>query len=176
MRKEIPGFEGRYSVDENGSVLNIKRNRLASIKFSKNTGYYGVSLTNSEGVRKFPSIHRLVALTFIPNPENKREVNHKDGDKSNNHISNLEWATPSENIRHAYRSGLMVGQRGEVMHSACLSNAQVLEIFKSSLSNRELATLYNVDYFVIYQIKKGINWSSITGMANPKKINKLGFS
>lgn len=172
MRKEIPGFEGRYSIDENGVVMNMFRsNRICAVKLSKRTGYYGTSLTMSSGIRVYPSIHRLVALTFIPNPKNKPEVNHLDGDKSNNHISNLVWATAKENINHAYSTGLMNGIGGEKCHKATISNETVLEIFNSPLSNRELATLYNLDYFLVYQIKAGINWSSVTGKYGKK--NKI---
>jgi hypothetical protein len=69
------------------------------------TGYPRVNLRGYEGSKKH-FIHRLVAEAFIPNPENKREVNHKDGDKANNQVTNLEWCTPSENMKHAYSSRL----------------------------------------------------------------------
>ena len=69
-------------------------------------------------------VHRMVAECYIPNPEGKPEVNHKDGDKSNNHISNLEWVTKSENNRHAYRSGLknMKLKRKDIELAAYLRN------------------------------------------------------
>ncbi len=73
-----------------------------------NTGYLRVELW-SEGFGKKHSVHRLVALAFVPNPEGKPQVNHKDGDKQNNRFENLEWVTQSENQLHAYETGLQRG-------------------------------------------------------------------
>lgn len=71
----------------------------------KGVGYYLVTLVH-ERIRKNKHIHRLLATHFIPNPENKAHVNHKDGNKQNNALSNLEWNTPKENAQHAVRIGL----------------------------------------------------------------------
>lgn len=64
------------------------------------------------GKKKVMKIHRLVAELFVPNPDNKREVNHKDGNKRNNNADNLEWCTRSENLKHAYRTGLRKSRKG----------------------------------------------------------------
>lgn len=111
----IDGYEGVYGVTENGDVWSYpKKNHLgASVhggkwirKYISNSGYYQCAL-QKKGYKKFyPLIHRLVARALIPNPENKRVVNHKDGNKLNNHVSNLEWATDKENSRHAWETGL----------------------------------------------------------------------
>ena len=101
--KKIDNYDN-YMISNLGNIKNIKRNKLLSP--SKNTwGYLGV-LLHKNGDKKRYQMHRLVANAFIPNLENKKEVNHKDGNKLNNHVDNLEWVTRSENMIHAYQMGL----------------------------------------------------------------------
>lgn len=104
--KDIDGFPG-YQVSNKGKVRNIKNGNVLKSCFDKSNGYMVVNLydINTSSIRK-KFIHRLVAQSFIPNPENKRTVNHIDCDKTNNDISNLEWATDSENMKHAFSNGL----------------------------------------------------------------------
>lgn len=107
--KDILEFKGQYQVSNLGNVRSLIRNKiLKPAKISNNrinsTGYYVVNLKG-----KLYYIHRLVAETFIPNPNKLPQVNHIDGNKLNNCIDNLEWCTNSENIKHAYRTGLMKG-------------------------------------------------------------------
>ena len=107
--KVIEGTDGRYEVSNTGKVRSINYNKSGKVqelrqKIDKD-GYCIVTL-HIEGKQKYPSVHRLVAIAFIPNPDNLPQVNHKDTNKKNNHISNLEWCTCSENIKHAFDSGL----------------------------------------------------------------------
>lgn len=103
QHKPIKGFE-HYTISSNGEVNNGRKDLKT---FTNNGGYKCLKLTNSEGKKHF-TLHRLVALHFIPNPENKPEVNHIDGNKANNSVSNLEWNTSSENKQHGIALGLIV--------------------------------------------------------------------
>ncbi|KKN63257.1 hypothetical protein LCGC14_0503750 [marine sediment metagenome] len=113
--KDIVGYVGSYQISSLGRVRSLKRRVKCSkrgnlrINYERimkpiliNTGYFTICLNNGE-VPRYPLISRLVAIHFIPNPEKKRTVNHKNGIKTNNRVENLEWMTDSENIKHSYR-------------------------------------------------------------------------
>ena len=103
--RDIKNYEGIYEVSNLGRIKSISRNGTIKenriLKPNKVMGYSQVGL-QKYGTRKYKKIHRLVAEAFIPNPENKKEVNHKDGNKANNCVDNLEWVTTSENQLHSY--------------------------------------------------------------------------
>lgn len=97
MWREIPGHPG-YQVSDAGQIKNAKRNRALKGSMLPN-GYVGVYL----GVGRCHLAHRLVAAAFIANPDDKPQVNHKNGQRADNRVENLEWVTCSENHRHSYR-------------------------------------------------------------------------
>lgn len=119
--KQIVGFEGLYEVSNNGKIKslgngkstnsNTKKERFLTIKVTTN-GYTKVKLSKNSK-RFYFSVHRLVALNFIENPSNKREVNHIDGNKLNNCVDNLEWITSSDNQKHAFGLGLQKSIKGK---------------------------------------------------------------
>lgn len=115
-----------YGITRDGRVYSYITNRFLKTPCNK-AGYSEVNLY-LQRVPHLKTIHRLVAETFLPNPFNKREVNHKNGIKTDNRIENLEWVTPSENIRHALETGLNTCNMKVVM---CSPNGEVIRIFRS---------------------------------------------
>lgn len=100
-RKEVKGYDYPYKVSNMGNVYSYRLNR--NMKLQDSTwGYYRVSLVKN-GKKQCVCVHKLVAEAFIPNPENKEQVNHKNGDRKDNRVENLEWVTRSENVLHRYR-------------------------------------------------------------------------
>lgn len=103
--KPVPGYEEYYEVSNIGRVKKIKGANAGRIFIGAFDDYMFTTLTKDKKA-KFFYIHRLVAMAFLPNPENKRTVNHINGIKTDNRVENLEWATNSENLQHAWDTGL----------------------------------------------------------------------
>lgn len=104
---DLPGYEAykNYAIRSNGEVVNKITGRVLSQPICRSTGYRMVCLWGNNS-RRTCCVHRLLALAFIDNPTFERDVNHKDGNKTNNRLDNLEWVSHRENIVHAIRNGL----------------------------------------------------------------------
>ena len=157
--KPVYGYEGFYEVSTEGRVRSLPRattnGGILKPIYSKD-GYASVHLSR-EGHDKIKRINRLVAEAFIPNPENKPEVNHLNGIRDDNRLCNLEWATTSENNLHACRVlGRDHWSRGKKLpyKPRKLTWEQVHAILNDTRSNREIAREYGVSHGTIGNIKK----------------------
>ena len=155
----IIGFEN-YSIAKDGKVFNADRD-FTELKSTKDTkGYLRISLSKKSKKTTF-KVHRLVAQHFIPNPQNKPQVNHINGIKDDNRVENLEWATAHENNKHAYNTGL----NSKPAAVKKLNEQQVLEIrakFKKKIVTREmLAKEYNVTPYCIKDVILRKSWKNI---------------
>lgn len=135
----IAGFEG-YFVKQNGDVVSERRPNIGLYTLTardKGDGYKMVGLMK-DGKNCAKAVHRIVAETFLPNPNGLRDVNHIDGNKSNNQLSNLEWCTHKQNMEHARKMGLLVSplQKGENIIKPKLSLSQVTRIRKLSTAGK----------------------------------------
>lgn len=115
--RDIKGYEGLYQISNLGRVKSMHGRRPRILKpgmmgtgYREGTGYLFVILCKN-GVPKKRKVHRLVATAFIPNTCHEPQVNHKDGNKLNNRVDNLEWCSATHNICHAYRTGLNSGMK-----------------------------------------------------------------
>jgi len=159
--KPIEGYES-YLVSENGDVWSTKRGRFLTKSYNK--GYEKI-IIKVDGVYHNKLVHRLVGLAFIPNPENKPQINHKDGNKSNNHVSNLEWCTQSENNKHAFENGLMA------ITDKCIANQ------KESVGIKVINTVTGKIYgsIRIAAIENKINHSSLCYKLKGLKFNNTNL-
>lgn len=173
--KDIPNYEGYYQISSFGRVKSLERVIITNTKkkqvvkecIRKNVlikGYCRVVFLNKQKRQNMP-VHRLVAISFIENSLNKKYVNHIDGNKQNNNVSNLEWVTASENTTHSYRLGLNYKTMTENHHSAKLKNRDIpniIKLSKNGIKQTEIAIIYKVSPSVINSIIRGRNWKHIT--------------
>lgn len=158
--KDILGYEGLYKVSSLGNVYSY--NNKAIRKFHiVNTGYYMVDLYKN-GQRKKFYVHRLVATHFLQPLTDKINVNHKDLDRKNNQVSNLEWCTLSENAVHAVENGAV--PLGSSRKSSKLDEAKVAQIKKllgENVKQGDIAKMFNISEPTISEIKTGKYWKQI---------------
>jgi DNA-binding XRE family transcriptional regulator len=180
--KEIKGYEGYYKISNFGNVKSLTRTYKDSIgrvvtkkgrdqKKYIRRNYWAVWLYKENKSTPF-SIHRLVALHFVTNYDNKNYVNHINGNKLDNNYSNLEWCTAKENTNHAIKNNLIIFYPGENSRFVKLNEEQVFYILKSNLTQQELADKFNVSRSNISAIKRGKSWTEFAKTLRTE-INKI---
>lgn len=163
MFKIVDGYEWA-KVSKDGQVWSVKRDKPYALDVDR-YGYLKAR-TKHKGKNVRCLVHRLVAMAYIPNPENKPQVNHKDSDRKNNHVDNLEWVTPEENSRHAQEKGRFEGiNKGEsngynkysedIIHKVC-------SMLEQGLSNSEIVSQVGCQRKLPYDIRRGKSWKHIS--------------
>ncbi len=166
--RDVVGFEGLYSVSSMGRVYSHEGRPPKMLKRHLSAkGYVRAPLSYTKDgikVRRECTVHRLMGLAFIPNPDNKPQINHKDGVKTNNVLSNLEWVTGSENQIHSFRvlgREIFRGQRSVLAKITDADAKFIKDQIKMGTKQIRLAERFKVHYNTISMIKRGLSWRHI---------------
>ncbi len=165
--KEIQEYPN-YSVSNTGLIRNNNTNKILKQTINK-TGYYflAVAPNGRHGKTKCFRVHREVAKAFIPNPDNLPQVNHKDGNKLNNCVDNLEWCTNSYNVQHAYNNNLLIAPRGEECTFSVLTEELIAHIRSIYIPRhkefglRALAQKFGLKHNTLSNALNGNTWKHI---------------
>lgn len=166
---DIEGFEGDYQISNMGRGKSLKGISGISERILKPqkvvAGYLYISMWK-DGLAKNKFLHRLVGKYFVPNPENKPQINHKKGFKWDNRANELEWATSSENLKHAHSTGLKkpTCNNGESIGTSKLKTNDIFEIrnlINDGVRIKVIALKFNVSFQTISAIKTGASWAHV---------------
>ena len=150
-----------YFVSESGGIFLDGKEKNTTMS---NKGYKMASMYFNSKSNKL-SIHRLVAILYVSNPNNLPQVNHMDGNKKNNSVTNLEWMTNSQNQKHAYKLGLQHSKAGENNNKAKITDKDVTllkQMYNSGMSIVKVSQSMNISISIIRNIIYGISWKSNT--------------
>lgn len=156
--KDIKGYENKYQISNLGKVRNTNTKKLY-ITSIDTRGYYRINLYNNLGEYKTFRVHRLLGIAFIPNPNNYPCINHIDGNKANNDLSNLEWCTHQQNTIHAVQNKLRIAPSKEKHGRALLNIDLVNQIRNNALTLNQAKALCNISKTQYYRVKRGIGWN-----------------
>lgn len=164
-------FKLNYKIDKDGNVYSPWRGWKKMYQHQNKQGYKELYLYLIDGTRKCFKVHRLMMNTFYPIPNSEQfQVNHKDGIKNNNSLTNLEWCTRSQNLKHAFLVGLEKRPQGELNSNHKLTKKEVDEICKKILQRKyslqDIACQYKVTKGTISHIKNKRIWKNITSQYN----------
>lgn len=169
--KDIEWYAGLYQISNFGRVKSFRYGEGKIIKPFINNGYYCVGLSRKDDYKKV-RVHRLVAKHFIPNPDNKKEVNHIDGNKLNNNVSNLEWSTRSENIKHAFLNGLKTISEKQIAQCRLLGQSLSKKVLQYDMQDNFIKE-WDSTAEAGRQLK--INQSNISACCRGKRNNAGGY-
>ena len=166
--KDISGYEGKYQVSNTGKVRSLDYNHTGKVRELKlkidKYGYACIKLFKN-GCRKYITVHRLVAAAFIKNTSNSPQVNHKDGNKLNNCVQNLEWCSNKENIQHGRKMGLF----NKALKASIERRKSVLCIKKTSGMIFAFPSFTHAGYFI------GATASEISEVFHGHRCSTHGF-
>ena len=170
--KDVVGYEGLYQVSNLGNVKSLPKHKGCGVGYTQPerilrnscNGHYLFVYLSKDHKQKMHYVHRLVAQAFIPNPENKREVNHINGVKKDNRVENLEWNTSSENTIHAFENGLETPYSRKILQldkhgnlikewDSIIAAARSLNKPRSNISNCCRGYRYKTAYGYIWKYK-----------------------
>ena len=179
--KDIPGYEGRYAVTRDGRVWSHKKEtpvgknggvRLDGDRWltltvgNRGKGYHRIALVNAEGKRKMWLVHRLVAITYIPNPDSLPFINHINGVTTDNRVENLEWCDAKGNVVHAYKNGWikMPNQSGAANSQAKLTVDDVRAVRNMAadgIGDTEISRLTGFNRSTVRDVTKHRRWKDV---------------
>jgi DNA-binding CsgD family transcriptional regulator len=163
--KPLPDYPGYY-ITTRGEIISVRQGRakLRKLYINRN-GYLTVPVSKPDGKMTTRPYHRLLAQVWLPNPDSLPVVNHKDANKLNNNLSNLEWCTHEHNNHHAEALGLVPHACGEDGNTALLTNIQAAAIreMREKYTTKELARIFNISRPAVYHCLQNRTYSDVWG-------------
>lgn len=162
--KDIKNYKGLYQISNLGNIKSLNNSKFKKEKILKKSleknGYETICLCK-ENKKKSYTVHRLVAISFISNTENKPQVNHINGIKTDNRVENLEWCTVSENTKHAYDNGFIDLYKSGKHIASKLTNIEVsqIRVIGRNLKQREIAEIFGVSRVIISNVLNNVYYT-----------------
>lgn len=159
----VVGYD-KYAACVDGNILSLRSGKYLKVS-TVSTGYSAVTLSQ-DGKRENFLVHRLIATAYLPNPENKRTVNHKDGVPSNNELSNLEWATDREQAIHYIETGLKTKFKNEYREQPDETIHALCKMIVQNFRTKEICDALNVSQSLVCNVRKKFQYTDISNEYN----------